>query len=135
MSNYLKEFIDKTITEFVNDENYIYHGTGKGQALNIQRDGFMKTNNTGEEYPSISFTNDLDYAKYYAISKGGSSKMTILRTKLNDDFIISPRIINNKGIEYVTFKNVLSSDLEVLSKNGNWYPLDGWNVIFDEPLN
>ena len=112
---------------------YIYHGTGKGQALNIQRDGYMKPNITGEEKPSISFTNDLDYAKYYAKSKGGVSKMCILRTKLTNDFKLSPRIANNKGDEYITFINLPSSDLEVMTSYGDWKNLDDWNVIFDEP--
>jgi hypothetical protein len=119
----------------VNSDGYIYHGTGKGQALNIQRDGYMKPNKTGEEQPSISFTNDLDYAKYHAKSKGGVSKMCILRTKLTDDYQLSPRIVNNKGDEYITFKNVPSSELEVMTMGDSWQPLDTWNVIFNEPLN
>ena len=48
---------------------------------------------------------------------------------------LSPRIVNNKGDEYITFKNVPSSDLEVMTMGGGWQPLDSWNVIFDEPLN
>ena len=103
--------------------------------MNIQNDGYMKPNRTGEEQPSISFTNDLDYAKYYAKSKCGITKMCILRTKLTDDYQLSPRIVNNKGDEYITFKNVPSSDLEVMAMGGGWQPLDSWNVIFDEPLN
>ena len=128
----------KSSNQLVNDNitqgTYIYHGTGKGQALNIQRDGYMKPNNTGEEQPSISFTNNLDYAKYYAKSKGGISKMCIFRTKLTDDYKLSPRIVNNKGDEYITFKNVPSLNLEVMAFKGGWQPLDNWNVIFDEPL-
>jgi hypothetical protein len=58
-----------------------------------------------------------------------------LRTKLTDDYQLSPRIVNNKGDEYITFKNVPSSDLEVMTMDGGWQPLDSWNVIFDEPLN
>jgi hypothetical protein len=135
----LKKFIATTIKEYLNEQvkndGYIYHGTGKGQAMNIQNDGYMKPNRTGEEQPSISFTNDLDYAKYYAKSKAGISKMCILRTKLTDDYQLSPRIVNNKGDEYITFKNVPSSDLEVMTMGGGWQPLDSWNVIFDEPLN
>ena len=135
----LRKFIKTTIKEYlnekVNSDGYIYHGTGKGQALNIQRDGYMKPNKTGEEQPSISFTNDLDYAKYYAKSKGGVSKMCILRTKLTDDYQLSSRIMNNKGDEYITFKNVPSSELEVMTMSGGWQPLNTWNVIFDEPLN
>lgn len=134
----LRKFIKTTIKEYLNEQvkndDYIYHGTGKGQALNIQRDGFMKPNKTGEEQPSISFTNDLDYAKYYAKSKGGSSKMSILRTKLDDTFQLSPRIRNNKGDEYITFDILPSSKLEVMTFDGGWQPLDTWNVIFDEPL-
>lgn len=122
------------IYEQLLNENYIYHGTGKGQALNIQRDGFMKPNNTGEKHPSISFTNDLDYAKYYAKSKGGLSKMIILRTKLNKTFQLSPRIKNNKGDEYITFNPIKSHDLEVLTPKNGWVSLTKWNVIFDEPL-
>ncbi len=113
---------------------YTYHGTGKGQALNIQHDGFMKPSETGEKQPSVSFTNDLDYAKYYARAKGGSSKECTLRTKLTNDFQLSPRIMNNAGDEYISFKDVSSSVLEVLAGNGSWYPLDSWDVIFDEPL-
>lgn len=118
--------------DFSDNNIYIYHGTGKGQALNIQRDGYMKLNKTGEEKPSISFTKDLDYAKYYAKAKGGSSKMAILRTKLNNDFFLSPRILKNKGDEYITFKNVPSSDLEIMTSDGLWIPLNDWDVIFDE---
>lgn len=114
---------------------YIYHGTGKGQAMNIQKDGYMKTNKTGEEQQSISFSKYLDYAKCYARLKCGVSKMCILRTKLTDDYQISPRIRNNKGYEYITFKNVQLSDLEVMTMSAGWQPLDSWNVIFDEPLN
>lgn len=123
----------KTFNRYVNDDNYIYHGTGKGQALNIQRDGFMKLNNTGEEQPSISFTNDLDYAKYYAKSKGGADKMVILRTELNDNFKLSPRIRNNKGGEYITFNEIPVSNLEIMTSSG-WQKLNKWNVIFNEPL-
>jgi hypothetical protein len=141
MSKEIRDMIDevKSFNQFVNEDikqdDYIYHGTGKGQAMNIQYDGYMKPNRTGEEQPSISFTNDLDYAKYYAKSKGGISKMCVLRTKLTDDFQLSPRIVNNKGDEYITFKNIPSSDLEVMTMGGGWQPLDSWNVIFDEPLN
>ena len=135
-----KNKIITTIDEFlienkkVKNDGYIYHGTGKGQALNIQRDGYMKPNKTGEIEPSISFTNDIEYAKYYAKSKGGISKMCILRTKMNDNFQLSPRIKNNKGDEYITFENIPSSKLEIMTNYSNWYPLDNWNVIFDEPL-
>ncbi len=134
LRKFIAENIKKCLDENSQINNYIYHGTGKGQALNIQKDGYMKLNKTGEEQPSISFTNDLDYAKYYAKSKGGLSKMCILRTKLDDAFKLSPRIRNNKGDEYITFKNVLSSDLEIMTVNGSWQPLDSWNVVFDEPL-
>lgn len=135
----LRKLIKTTIKEYLNEQvkndGYIYHGTGKGQAMNIQNDGYMKPNKTGEEQPSISFTNDLDYAKYYAKSKSGISKMCILRTKLTNDYQLSPRIVNNKGDEYITFKNVPSSDLEVMTMGDGWQPLVSWNVIFDEPLN
>lgn len=126
ISEYLKESVKST--------QYIYHGTHKGAALNIQRFGFMKPSNTGEEKPSISFTNDIEYARYYARSKGGEDKMIILRTPLTDDFIISPKIRDNKGDEYVTFDGVPTEKLEVQTKSGDWKPLCDWNVIFDEPL-
>lgn len=136
-SEYLKYLKNKgyqvKIYENYKSNDFIYHGTGKGQALNIQRDGFMKPKNTGEEKPSISFTNDLDYAKYYAKSKGGVY-MTILRTKLDEKFKLSPRIRNNKGDEYVTFEKIFSSDLELMTLNNGWQPLNKWNVVFDEPL-
>jgi hypothetical protein len=123
-----------TISEQFSGEDYIYHGTGKGQALNIQRDGYMKLNKTGEEKPSISFTKDLDYANYYAKAKGGNNKMAVLRTRLNNDFHLSPRISKNKGEEYITFKKIPSSELEIKTMDGSWKPLNNWNVIFDEPF-
>ena len=122
------------LLEYLDNDNFIYHGTGKGQALNIQKSGFMKSNNTGEEQPSISFTNNLDYAKYYAKSKGGLDKMVILRTKLDYNFNLSPRIVKNKGDEYITFKPVSSDKLQILTKYNEWVPLNYWDVIFDEPL-
>lgn len=115
------------------DNNYIYHGTGKGQALNIQKDGVMKPNNTGEEHPSISFTNDINYAKYYANAKGGTDKMVILKTKLTNDFTLSPRIKNNKGDEYVTFNEIPTSNIDILCPDNKWRPLNDWDVIFNEP--
>lgn len=129
----IKKIINEEIQNLT-DSVYIYHGTGKGQALNIQRDGFMKPNKTGEEQPSISFTNDLNYAKYYASAKGGASNKVLLRTKLDDTFKLSTKIRNNKGDEYITFNNVPSSDLEILTGNNGWQLLNNWNVIFDEPL-
>jgi hypothetical protein len=132
MINNIKSFSNYTNENNTNDI-YIYHGTGKGQVLNIQKDGFMKPNNNGEEQPSISFTDDLNYAKYYAESKGGTDKMVILRTKLNNNFKLSPRIRNNKGDEYITFNKLQSSKLEIMTSAG-WQPLEKWNVIFNEPL-
>lgn len=130
----IKELFRTLLLEYQVSKQYIYHGTGKGQALNIQKDGFMKLNSTGEIKPSISFTLNIEYAKYYANAKGGTNKMVILRTKLNNNFHISPRIRNNKGDEYITFKNIPSSELEILTLNNGWQPLNNWNVIFDEPL-
>jgi len=134
---YNRKFISNIIIEFLNENNqhdkYIYHGTGKGQALNIQKDGYMKPNRTGEAYPSISFTNDLNYANYYANAKGGNTNMVVLRTKLDDEFMLSPRIKNNKGDEYITFDAIPSTKLEILTKNSGWQSLNDWNVIFDEP--
>lgn len=123
-----------TISEQFSGKDYIYHGTGKGQALNIQRDGYMKPNRNGEEEPSISFTQNLDYANYYAKAKGGDNKMVVLKTKLNNNFHLSPRILKNKGHEYITFKKIPSSELEIRTNNGSWKPLNDWNIIFDEPL-
>jgi hypothetical protein len=125
-------FIFKTLNEYLNHSKYIYHGTSKGATLRIQRDGYMKPNSTGEVEPSISFTSDLHYAEYFANVKGGSNP-SILRTLLTDDFILSPRIRNNKGDEYVTFKSIPVSELEVFY-NGEWKSLVTWNVIFNEPL-
>jgi len=116
------------------DEIFIYHGTGKGQTQNIQRDGYMKPHNTGEEHESISFTNDLNRAKSYAIMKVGVDKMVVLRTKLGKNFKLSPRIKNNKGDEYITYNKIPSSDLDILTRHNGWQPLIKWDPIFDEPL-
>lgn len=132
MHNHIISKFDHFILESTN--RYIYHGTGVGQALNIQRDGFMKPSNSGEDQPSISFTGKLDYAKYYANAKGGAGKMVILRTSLDDKFKLSPKIRDNKGYEYVTFDKLPTSKLDILTPDGNWVSLDGWNVVFNEPM-
>lgn len=116
----------------LNDE-FIYHGTNKGAALNIQKDGYMKPHNTGEELASISFTSDINYAEYYAKYKGGKDKMVILRTKLSDKFKPSPKYDNNDGYEYITFNKIYTDELEIRTPNKTWISLDKWNVIFDEP--
>jgi len=133
MTPHINKIIFESVKRALSDE-FIYHGTSKGAALNIQRDGLLKPNNTGEEQPSISFTKHFDYAKHYAISKGGKDKMVILRTPLTNDFKLSPRISDNADYEYITFGPVPTSKLEVLSKKGEWMPLQNWNVVFDEPL-
>lgn len=129
----MKQLIRKLLSEITNNNEqiYIYHGTSKGAANNIKKDGYIKTNNVGEIKPSTSFTNDIDYAKYYAMSKGGKDRMVILRTILTDDFELSNRIKNNKGDEYITFENVPVNKLEIKTKYG-WIPLIKWDVIFDE---
>jgi len=112
----------------------IYHGTGKGQALRIQKNGYMKPANTGEEKMSVSFTDDINYARYYAEVKGGLD-MAILKTKLSDKFKLSARIRNNQGVEYITFDHVSADDLDILADDGKWHPLTKWNVLYNEPLN
>jgi len=129
----MKSLIKKLLREGLNGD-YVYHGTGKGQALNIQKAGSMTLNNTGEASPSISFTGIFNYAKYYANAKGGSSKMVILRTKLDNRFKLSDKIRDNKKYEYVALEPILSNTLEILTQNMEWQPLNNWNVIFDEPL-
>jgi len=114
------------------ESSYIYHGTGIGQALRIQRDKKMKLNPTGEAQPSISFSANFEYCYKFSKLKHGS-KQVILRTKLTDDFTLSPRIKNNKGDEYVTFKEVPSNLLEILVPTG-WESLDNWDIITNKPI-
>ena len=82
-------------------EDFIYHGSGKGQVLNIQKDGLMNPSKTGEKAPSISFSDSINYAKYYAKMKGGLNNGVILRTKFDNNFELSKRFKNNKGFEYI----------------------------------
>jgi GNAT superfamily N-acetyltransferase len=112
----------------MSNSNYIYHGTSVGATLHIQRDGYIKPNNVGEKYPSISFTSKLDYAKYYAKAKGGNTNSIILRTKLTDKFKLSNRIRNNKGFEYITYDKIPIDQVEILHDD-NWYKLKDWDLI------
>lgn len=133
----VKKFINNIILEYINEKSFfdkhLYHGTNKGAALRIQKDGHMKPNMTGEVKPSISFTDDINYANYYANAKGGGDKSIILRTKLSNKFQLSPRIRNNSGDEYIAFKPISSNDLEILIPSGEWKPLNNWDVVFNEP--
>ena len=130
----LTELIKEMNLSQYTDDGYIYHGTGKGQALNIQKSGHMNPNKTGERLPSISFTAKLKYAEYYAKVKGGVDKMVILRTKITESFEMSDRIKDNKGYEFITFKPIPVSDLEIKTSTNGWQPLEKWDVIFNEPL-
>lgn len=131
--NSIKKYIKDKLYEILDHPEYIFHGTHKGAALSIQRDGFMNCYQTGENKPSISFTSDFQYAKNFSIAKGGKEKMVIIRTKFNDNFILSPRIRNNKGAEYITFSKIPVTNLEILTPFGIWKRLDKWDVIFNEP--
>jgi len=127
------------IIKIINEEidglskGYIYHGTTKGAAVNIQRTGYMKIYDTGDKYSSISFTGKIDYARYYAKVKGGQRGQIILRTPLTSDFTLSDKIARNSGYEYVTFKEIPIDRLEVLVNEKEWKPLSSWDVIFNEP--
>ena len=122
------------LNEGIISDEFIYHGTSKGAALRIQKSGIMSPSDTGEKELSISFTNDIVYAEYYAKAKGGIDKMVILRTKLSDKFHLSPRINNNKGDEYITFEPIPTSELEILTHSGEWVSINKWDIIFNEPI-
>jgi hypothetical protein len=121
INNIVKEEIEK----FINNDNYIYHGTHIGAGFHIQRDGKMKLFNE----PYISFTSDPNVAKYYANMKGGSSgRNIILRTNLTKDFQESPKYEKNNGHEWITTKEIPVDELEINSKYG-WIPLNNWDFI------
>jgi len=42
-------------------------------------------------------------------------------------------ISNNKGDEYITFKKIPTSLIEILCSDSKWRSLDEWDVLFDEP--
>jgi hypothetical protein len=87
----LLKIIQEEIQNF-NDE-YIYHGTYDGAGYAIQRNGGMKLFNE----PFISFTSKPNVANYYANMKGGSERGIVLRTKLTNEFSLSPKYNKNNG--------------------------------------
>jgi len=123
--NKLIDVIQEEIKNF-NDE-YIYHGTYDGAGHSIQRYGGMKLQAVNNE-PYISFTSKPDVARYYADMKGGKNRGIILRTKLSNDFSLSPKFTKNKGHEWITDKEIPINKLEISTQYG-WIPLSKWDFI------
>lgn len=123
LSSILNEEIQKIL-----NEKYIYHGTYVGAAYHIQRDGKMRINAAGNNEPYISFTSNPNVANYYANMKGGNERSVILRTKLNNNFTLSPKFEDNKGHEWITDKEIPINFLEIKTKEG-WIPLSDYNFI------
>jgi len=113
---------------------YIYHGTGTIQALNIQRVGYLEACIIGKVKPVILFTTELWYARHLAVAKVGFKRYAVLRTKLANTFSLLVKGRNNNGDEYITYNNVPLCSLEIQADDGNWYLLDKWNVLKEEPL-
>lgn len=123
----LSSILNEEIQKMLNEE-YIYHGTYIGAAYHIQRDGKMRINAAGNNEPYISFTSNPNVANYYANMKGGSERSVILRTKLNNNFTLSPKFEDNKGHEWITDSEIPINYLEVKTKEG-WMPLSDYNFI------
>jgi len=125
----LSELYKKRIQKLAGIENkFIYHGTNDGAAYYIQRSGKMRINAAGNNEPYISFTGDLNVAKYYADMKGGTSRGVVLRIIRTPDFFLSPKYKKNKGHEWVTEREIPLSELEIQTKEG-WAPLEKWDII------
>ena len=127
--------IKKIINEELDGLNYVYHGTNVGAGYHIQRSGGMKLNAANNNEPYISFTSKLDVANYYAKMKGGSDKGVVLRTKLNDNFKLSPKYNkNDDGFEQITSNEIPVDLLEIKTKYG-WIPLNNWDFIENKIIN
>jgi len=122
----LTHIIMEEIINFA-DSGEIYHGTHVGAAISIQRNGGMKLNTE----PYISFTSKPSVAKYYAEMKGGRDRGIILRTQLTNDFKQSPKFDKKDGYEWITTREIPSSELEVMTSQG-WIPLNKWDFIDKE---
>jgi hypothetical protein len=124
----LLNIINEEIQDFIADDNYVYHGTNDGAGYHIQRSGKMKINAANNGEPFISFTSKPDTAKYYADMKGGTGRGIVLRTKLTQDFLQSPKYKKNDGYEWVTTREIPVEDLDVNTKYG-WIPLNNWDFV------
>jgi hypothetical protein len=78
--------------------------------------------------PFISFTSKPNVANYYANMKGGSERGIVLRTKLTNEFSLSPKYNKNNGYEWITKKEIPIKELEINTKYG-WIPLNNWDFI------
>jgi hypothetical protein len=122
----LTHIIMEEIVNFA-DGSEIYHGTHVGAAISIQREGKMRLNTE----PYFSFTSQPRVAKYYAEMKGGKDRAVILRTQLTDDFKQSPKFDKKDGYEWITAREIPSSELEVMTSQG-WITLNKWDFIDKE---
>lgn len=124
-NNRILDIINEEISKLI---QYIYHGTSEGAAYHMLKDGKMKINAVNNNEPFISFTSNIEVANYYAKMKGGSNRGVILRTKLTDDFTLSPKFKDNKGHEWITNKEIPINKLEIKINDG-WVGLNDYNFI------
>lgn len=114
---------------------FLYHGTYDGAGHSIQREGKLKSNTASADQKLISFSAKLKVAEYYTTMKGGKDRGIILRTPMNDEFVLSPKFNKNDGYEYTSEKDIPIERLEILGYDKNWYPLINWDFIDKKPLN
>ena len=88
----------------------------------------MKLNAANNNNQLISFTSNPNVADYYATMKGGNGRKVILRTRLTNDFKLSPKYENNNGYEWITNKEIPIDRLEIKTPIG-WVPLSKWDLI------
>lgn len=117
------------IEEIKNSTEYVYHGTSKGAAYRIQREGKMKAGQaSGAPNAPLFFSNQEQYASTYA-SRKDSSGGVLLRIKVTPDMKVATNISNEKGyVEYYTFREIPIQEIEIKAKN-NWIPISEFSFI------
>lgn len=124
---------DKNIFKEENDNvkinKYVYHGTSRGAAYRMQREGSMRPGQaSGSPNAPLSFSNTEQYASTYA-SRKDSSGGVLLRVNKTPDMKVATNVSNENGyVEYYTLNEIPSQQIEIKSGN-KWIPISEFSFI------
>lgn len=120
--------LDNFEPDLIEKKQYVYHGTSRGAAYKIQRDGKMVGGQaSGSPNAPLFFSNQEQYAKTYAQRKDYSGGL-LLRVVKTSDMKVND-VLNHGGyVEYYTNREIPIDEVEVKTSN-SWIPLEKYNVI------
>lgn len=123
------EFHRCIFNQIKSKEKYVYHGTSKGAANRIKREGVMRPGQaSGSINAPLFFSNIEQYASTYA-SRKDSGGGALFRVKKTPEMKVNKEISKTGGyLEYYTFREIPVNEIEIKTKDG-WRAIDEFSFI------